>query len=191
MAPRPRNERRSWVLWRPLLWAAVVLYSGVLWWLSSKPAPEYPPVAIPLKDKVAHVSAYFIWAVLFGLAIRRTWPSAPVRRIAWIMVAAGILYGISDELHQSFVPSRSADPWDVAADALGAALAAAVLARLWSPGAGVTAGGDEAAAEVHAATAEVDAAAAAGDEAETAGDGAAAAGNEAETGGDGPDRRGG
>jgi VanZ family protein len=32
------------------------------------------------------------------------------------------LFGLSDEIHQSFVPFRTADAWDVLADALGAAL---------------------------------------------------------------------
>ena len=34
-----------------------------------------------------------------------------------------VLYGVSDEFHQSFVPGRTPDAADVLADAVGAALA--------------------------------------------------------------------
>jgi VanZ family protein len=38
-----------------------------------------------------------------------------------------VLYGVSDEWHQSFVSGRTSDLLDVAADASGASLAAVVL----------------------------------------------------------------
>ena len=38
-----------------------------------------------------------------------------------------IAYGASDEWHQSFVPGRHADVWDLAADGVGAALALGVV----------------------------------------------------------------
>ena len=48
-------------------------------------------------------------------------------------VLAVLAYGVSDELHQAFVPRRSPDVMDVLADlaggALGAGLAAAVATR--------------------------------------------------------------
>jgi len=40
-----------------------------------------------------------------------------------------VLYGVSDEFHQSFVPGRTPDVADVAADAAGAALA---LTAAWA-----------------------------------------------------------
>jgi VanZ family protein len=38
---------------------------------------------------------------------------------------AAVLYGLSDEVHQSFIPGRDASVGDVVADALGALLGAA------------------------------------------------------------------
>jgi VanZ family protein len=35
------------------------------------------------------------------------------------LVAAGSLYGASDEIHQGFVPGRSPEVWDWVADTLG------------------------------------------------------------------------
>lgn len=40
--------------------------------------------------------------------------------IAWLMA---VIYGVSDEWHQSFVPGRTPDAYDVVADAIGAFVA--------------------------------------------------------------------
>ncbi len=40
-----------------------------------------------------------------------------------------MLYGVTDELHQLFVPLREPDPWDVAADTVGAAVAVLGMER--------------------------------------------------------------
>jgi VanZ family protein len=42
-------------------------------------------------------------------------------------VAYSILYGATDEIHQLFVPNRTADVKDLAADAVGAAVAVVLL----------------------------------------------------------------
>jgi len=39
-----------------------------------------------------------------------------------------ILWGLSDEFHQSFVPGRDASGWDLLADAVGFAIASCVFA---------------------------------------------------------------
>jgi VanZ family protein len=40
--------------------------------------------------------------------------------VAALAAAITIVYGVTDEFHQSFVPGRSADAYDLAADAAGA-----------------------------------------------------------------------
>jgi VanZ family protein len=72
-----------------------------------------------MSDKLEH---FTIYAVLAFLAARATdrWPGLAVRGV-WLWVAAGVaLYGASDELHQSFVPTREMSLLDWIADALGA-----------------------------------------------------------------------
>ena len=39
--------------------------------------------------------------------------------VIFLSILSATLYGISDEIHQHFVPTRSADIWDAAADMLG------------------------------------------------------------------------
>jgi VanZ family protein len=54
-------------------------------------------------------------------------------RVVLVAVALATAYGITDEVHQAFVPGRSPDPRDVVADAVGATAGAFgyyVVARL-------------------------------------------------------------
>lgn len=93
-----------------------LLYMGLIFYLSSRAAP-----AIEVSDKLIHVVEYGALATLliFGLSGSMS--------AAWVAIlGAGLsfLYGCSDEFHQSFVPTRSAEVLDAMADAGGSALAA-------------------------------------------------------------------
>ena len=79
--------------------------------------------------KSAHFTEYFAFSFLLLRAIRgenRGW------QLRWAIVALAIAAGYSalDEFHQSFVPSRTASPWDSLLDTTGAATAQ-VLLWLW------------------------------------------------------------
>jgi len=79
--------------------------------------------------KIAHFAEYFVFSFLLLRAIRgehRGW------QIRWAIAALAIAAGYSalDEFHQSFVPSRTASPWDSLLDMTGAATAQ-VLLWLW------------------------------------------------------------
>ena len=45
-------------------------------------------------------------------------------------IAAATLYGLTDEFHQSFVPNRDPDPFDLLVDFLGAAVGIAAIMAL-------------------------------------------------------------
>lgn len=99
-----------------------------LWLLSSR---SVLPGASLTPDWVQHGTAYAGLAIVTLRATSRgRWAGVGGRTVlaAWIIVA---LYGVIDEVHQSFVPSRTADPRDVAADVIGAALA---LGAAWAWG---------------------------------------------------------
>ena len=88
--------------------------------------------------KFCHLTEYAILALLLWRAIRRTCGNksvAPERRAGgWNWAEAGLalsmvfLYGASDEIHQAFVPNRTAQVSDVLIDTLGGA---AGLLALW------------------------------------------------------------
>jgi VanZ family protein len=76
----------------------------------------------------AHMVEYGTLGMLTLLALRAHRPSSPVMVLGLTAWGLAVLYGISDEFHQSFVPNRDANWMDVGFDGLGAALGSAVLA---------------------------------------------------------------
>jgi len=76
--------------------------------------------------KLAHVTEYAILAVLVARALDE--PGRAPDRVAAGTLAICAAYAALDELHQSFVPSRTGSPLDVALDASGAALGIALRA---------------------------------------------------------------
>ena len=78
--------------------------------------------------KLGHVTAYGILSILVYRAVRAERPGWNLRwAVAAILFAA--LVGSIDEFHQSFVPGRTATPWDTVIDTLGAALAQVLFFR--------------------------------------------------------------
>jgi VanZ family protein len=90
-----------------------------------------PPSAPGVDDKTGHFAAY---AGLGLVTLRATTGGAIVGLRAAPAVTAWAIaafYGATDEYHQSFVPGRTSDLTDLAADALGAAVA---VAAAWLSG---------------------------------------------------------
>ena len=104
--PEDRVARTAWI-W-PVAWAAVIF-------ASSSRAQIVDVSPWPGADKVAH---FLVYGLLGLLACRL----GRGRRAAVLAVLAASLYGASDEWHQSFVPSRSAEVTDWMTDTLGAGL---------------------------------------------------------------------
>ncbi len=71
---------------------------------------------------VGHFVSYFVLACLIWWAI-----GSHRMSISFIVVILCVLYGISDEYHQSFVPGRSPDLLDIRNDTIGAVLAMIVV----------------------------------------------------------------
>jgi VanZ family protein len=64
---------------------------------------------------VAHFTEYFTLTCAWSWAL---WPSVGTRGLL-LAAAISVLYAVSDEYHQSFVPGRLADPKDAFIDTLG------------------------------------------------------------------------
>jgi VanZ family protein len=108
-----------------LVWGPVVAFMALIFAASSSSDPGAVPGLV--SDKILHFVTYGVLGLLMlrALAHRRlldvTW------RRALAAVVLSVLYGASDEIHQAFVPGRTPELADVAADAAGAAMGAAVL----------------------------------------------------------------
>ena len=105
-------------------WAAVAWAAGIAL-LSHLPEPPAPGPEFPLKDKVGHLLLYAVLGFLSAAAAAR--PGRRRRTVLAIAVVVAAVYGIVDEVHQSFVPERAFELADIAADVLGGFLGAAIL----------------------------------------------------------------
>lgn len=133
---------RAW--WPALVWACIIftlstdsfssentatLFSPIVRWLFPHLTLEQFNFVHHIIRKTAHFTEYFIFCMLLYRGVRRdgrgwrwTWG------ISALSVAAG--YSILDEVHQAFVASRTASPYDSLLDSIGAFFAFAVL-WLW------------------------------------------------------------
>ena len=105
-------------------WVPVVAYAALIFVLSAQSHPErlFPSFLERLGDKILHVIEYGFFAVLWYRAFRHAGYGATALRALFLAIVAATVYGISDEIHQAFVPTRMGDPWDVAADLAGACI---------------------------------------------------------------------
>jgi VanZ family protein len=87
--------------------------------------------------KTAHLTEYFIFSIFLMRGLRGPERGWKLRWAIWaVVLAAG--YASFDEFHQSFVPSRTASPWDALLDMSGAAAAQIVLSFWYQSRGGVT-----------------------------------------------------
>ena len=99
-------------------WLPLIAYCVFVYIQSSYPSPESLP-SFDFSDKLYHFAGYALMGILFY----RAYQTLPIRYntsllILFSMISAA-LYGISDEIHQSFVPYRDGNLLDAVADALG------------------------------------------------------------------------
>jgi VanZ family protein len=132
--------------WGPaLVWAAAISFFStdffseqrtlriiipILTWLFPQARPETLDAAHFFIRKSAHLCEYFLLSLLVLRGIRagrREW------RWPWALAALAVAacYAGLDELHQAFVPGRSASLYDVMLDSAGAALAQ-IIAAMWT-----------------------------------------------------------
>jgi len=102
-------------------WVGAAAWAALLYLQSSSTAAGgllslFPEGA----DKVAHAGAYAVLGALLTLGTGRPWLG--------VLLAAA--FGVSDEVHQYFVPGRAAELLDLVADTVGALTGAAFVAFL-------------------------------------------------------------
>lgn len=90
------------------------MWAAVLFVLSSIPG-GIGSVTLPVGDKLAHGVLY---AVL-GSALAFGWSRSPTVVRHLVLLGLGALYGVTDEVHQAFVPGRIPDVGDWIADVVG------------------------------------------------------------------------
>jgi VanZ family protein len=130
---------RTW--WPALLWAILIfllstdefsaehtgsfLYPIFHWIIPSLTIEQFQPIHHLIR-KTAHFTEYFVFCVLLFRGARG---SRTGWRWTWALAALSIAAGYSalDEVHQAFVASRTASPWDSLLDSVGAFVASLAI----------------------------------------------------------------
>jgi VanZ family protein len=101
------------LLWLPVLaWMALIFYLSSIPNLKTSPDPQIDRIL----RKVAHFLFYSIGFFTLFRAINFRQPKPNY----WLPFVLAVLYSISDEYHQTFVPTRHGAPTDVLIDSGGA-----------------------------------------------------------------------
>lgn len=125
-----------------LYWIPAFCWMLVIFYLSHQPADESSQLSsgittilismiefiFPLDDlhffhflvrKAAHFFAYFVLGILVFYALQQS-----LRKVNWNQAVTAffisVLYAISDEFHQLFIPGRSCEMRDILIDSFGA-----------------------------------------------------------------------
>ena len=101
-----------------IYWFPILIYCLLIFIQSSHPSIEHIS-DWPNIDKVLHFAAYALLGALFLRAFKTTRIKNKLKLVLILSVLFASFYGISDEIHQYFVPCRNADLMDVLADLLG------------------------------------------------------------------------
>lgn len=123
-------------------YAPCVLVMGAIFYFSSRTGDELGAlmpwfnVLFPAMESFdwGHFAAYFVLGLSFVWAIGEDKPSW---KRMFLVVLLCLIYGLTDEYHQTFVAGRTADWRDIRNDGIGAALAmlalrVPVIARLYA-----------------------------------------------------------
>lgn len=103
-----------------IFWILTLGYMALVFYLSSRTfkLPKFPDNF----DKIVHIGIYIPLSFLLYTSLKRS----GIRRYVFILsVLLTGIYGITDELHQSYVPGRHSSHWDFIADFTGAFIGSA------------------------------------------------------------------
>ena len=126
-------------------WILVILWMGIIFYLSHQPATYSNSLSLGITEKILIIakklvinldieldalnyltrkSAHFIsYLILGALVINATSKNKRIN-VKWTMISISVclIYAISDELHQAFVPGRGPAVFDVVIDSFGASV---------------------------------------------------------------------
>ncbi|WP_188206809.1 VanZ family protein [Alkalibacillus aidingensis] len=133
-----------------IAWTGVLVWMGLIFYLSHQPATESSELSRGITETIvktiesvapstefnianfnhlvrknAHFFAYLVLGVLVIYALKRSEVSG-IRAIVTALVIC-ILYAISDEVHQLFIPGRSGEIRDVIIDSAGSSVGIALI----------------------------------------------------------------
>jgi VanZ family protein len=109
---------RSGLLKTIFHWLPVILFCLLIYVQSSYPGHQSIPDVL-FADKILHLLGYGLLGILFYRAYETLRFKENRILLILISIVSTTLYGISDEIHQYFVPYRDADFMDAIANIAG------------------------------------------------------------------------
>lgn len=94
----------------------LIFIAYVVFIIAASSIPEAGTSVVVYKDKIAHLTAYFVMGVL-------AWTAVTTMKRKLYLLFSSVVLGVVLELVQEFVPGRSMDIADAAANAAGIVLA--------------------------------------------------------------------
>jgi len=96
----------------------VIGLCALIFWQSSFPSAISTPL-FAHDDKVFHFITYVVLAFLAARNLKKEKSAWSIQKIVLSAIVFSALYGLSDEIHQAFVPARHASFFDFLADGTG------------------------------------------------------------------------
>ncbi|MDI6783639.1 MAG: VanZ family protein [bacterium] len=103
-------------------WGPVCTVTLFIFITSSIPEPPTAKITIPYFDKVMHGIVYGFLGYFSRRALAQSNRNLFSRYAGFFAIVFCLLYGVFDEIHQSYVPPRETDPFDLMADVIGATI---------------------------------------------------------------------
>lgn len=112
-------EKFKHFLWFQL---PAIAYAAAIFIQSSLSYIDTPDLGFDMQDKLFHAIEYMILGFLLLRALKFQANQFIHNNAGWLTILIGGIYAISDEIHQFFVPGRSANIGDAIADISGITL---------------------------------------------------------------------
>ncbi len=105
-------------------WLPAIIWLAVIFYISSLP---YVPIVsgINISSYIKHAIEYAVLGGLLAIGFSKNGHSG--NKTILLIAVFGLFYGISDEIHQLFVPGRVFDFGDIASDGIGSLLGGLLL----------------------------------------------------------------
>ena len=103
--------------------AILIIYMGIMFWISSLPGEKLTPergIGITISQSIKHLGEYVILGILVSMVLAQV-TNKTLSIVFWSSVFS-VCYGILDEIHQAFVPTRYCTIDDMGINAIGSVI---------------------------------------------------------------------